>query len=443
MLLEFRVENYLSFYKEVTFSMLAANSVKAHDGTDEAEDNNLLELAPAKERVLKFAALYGANGSGKSNFIRSIRDMQGAVLESNINDEYLNRLSANAFQLDVEGREKPSSFEVTFSIDSTIYRYGFEFFDGTITAEWLFLRAVDSAYEKYCFRREKNHIQTNPRTWKRVTGIDAKTRSNALYLSTCAQFNVAEAITIKNWFRYRLVIVSGLQNNVIGMTARRYYEDPELRSQILNFMHQIDAGIRDISVDFTEVDSLPNLPKALVSILKNQSQIDSDGKFKRIDIFLKRDQYLHGQKIGTTKLAFDLESEGTKKAFIFSGPWFDTLNHGGTLIVDEFGASLHTKLSIELVKVFQRAKSSQAQLIAATHDTNLLRADLLRRDQIWFAEKDLIGATDLYSLVEYRIDQSRSVRNNASFSKDYLTGRYGAIPYFGDIDGFLGGFGVR
>lgn len=108
--------------------------------------------------------------------------------------------------------------------------------------------------------------------------------------------------------------------------------------------------------------------------------------------------------------------------------------------MDEFGSHLHTKLSLDLVKIFQKATNASAQLIVATHDTNLLRRDLLRRDQIWFAEKNDRGVTDLYSLVEYRIDQARAVRNDASYGKDYLLGRYGAIPYFGDVEQFLGGW---
>ena len=113
------------------------------------------------------------------------------------------------------------------------------------------------------------------------------------------------------------------------------------------------------------------------------------------------------------------------------------------MVVDEFGASIHTKLSLELVRLFQSGLNrANAQLIFTTHDTNLLRRDLLRRDQIWFAEKDQHGVSDLYSLVEYKINQATSVRNDASFEKDYLLGKYGAIPYFGNIERFIAENGV-
>ena len=125
------------------------------------------------------------------------------------------------------------------------------------------------------------------------------------------------------------------------------------------------------------------------------------------------------------------------------GQWFDSLLNGKTLIVDEFGASLHTKLSFELIRLFQSTINRGAQLILTTHDTNLLRKDLFRRDQIWFVEKDKEGVSDLYSLVEYKINQATSVRNDASFEKDYLQGKYGAIPFFGDIEQFVIDYGEK
>jgi AAA15 family ATPase/GTPase len=138
---------------------------------------------------------------------------------------------------------------------------------------------------------------------------------------------------------------------------------------------------------------------------------------------------------------FGLESRGTQKLFALLGPLLDTIENGKILIVDELDSRLHTKLTIELLKIFEsKINKKNAQLIFASHDTNLLRGDLFRRDQIWFAEKNPIGDTDLYSLVEYKINKEISVRNDASFEKDYLIGKYGAIPYFGNIEKFLNEF---
>ena len=148
--------------------------------------------------------------------------------------------------------------------------------------------------------------------------------------------------------------------------------------------------------------------------------------------------------MGNESLNFKFESLGTTKLFVLLGPFFDTIQNGDVLIINEFGTSLHTQLSVELLKLFYSTMNVLgAQLIITTHDTNLLRKDLLRRDQIWFAEKSSEGASDLYSLVEYKINQANSVRNDASFSKDYLLGRYGAIPYFGNIDKFIMEYGSK
>jgi len=132
------------------------------------------------------------------------------------------------------------------------------------------------------------------------------------------------------------------------------------------------------------------------------------------------------------KESFDLErheSEGTQKLFALAGILFDTLNKGSVLFIDEFDASLHPLMSHAIVELFNSSQTNpnNAQLIFMTHDTNLLSNKLFRRDQIWFTEKNKYGATDLYSLAEYK------VRNDASFEKDYIQGRYGAIPYIGNL----------
>ena len=166
----------------------------------------------------------------------------------------------------------------------------------------------------------------------------------------------------------------------------------------------------------------------------------SDTKEISINAFHKKFSDAN-ELIDTIALDFELESKGTQKLFSLLGPWFDTLEKGKILIVDELDSRLHTKLTTELLRVFQSSINiDNAQLIFASHDTNLLRNDLFRRDQIWFTEKNELGATDLYSLVEYKINQATRVRNDASFEKDYLIGKYGAIPYFGDIQKFINDF---
>ena len=296
---------------------------------------------------------------------------------------------------------------------------------------------MGTARESYCFEREKNAIKVNPRTWAGAKGGAEQTRKTALYLTTCAQFNVRDAITVKDWFAKKLVILSGGQaEHYLAQTIQLYQNDQRMKNDIVGFLHQIDCGIRDIKIKVEKVEDLSAVSPSQRAFL--QWGVTENG----LEKYEIRSQHDCLEKDGSTssiEMPFDVESTGTQKAFALAGPWFEVLRSGGTLVVDEFGSYFHTKLSLDLVKIFQRVTNTNAQLIVATHDTNLLHRDLLRRDQIWFAEKNDRGVTDLYSLVEYRIDQARAVRNDASYGKDYLLGRYGAIPYFGDVEQFLGG----
>lgn len=437
MLIEFRVQNFLSFRDEATFSMLAAPSVREHDGSDDPSRSNLLLEPFGRDRVLKFAALYGANGSGKSNLIRSLLTMKNVVCYSLVVDGLLSALCSQHFCLDRECATRPSAWEIVFVETGVCYRYGFEVERGEVSAEWLFRKKKGTARESYCFERDRNTIKVNPRTWAGAKGVAEQTRKTALYLTTCAQFNVQDAITVKDWFAKKLVILSGTQaEHYLAQTIQLFRNDQRMNNDIVGFLRQIDSGIRDIKIKAEQIEDLSAVPPSQRASL--QWNVTENG-LEKYEIRSRHDCLEKDGSVSSIEMPFDVESTGTQKAFALAGPWFEVLRSGGTLVVDEFGSYLHTKLSLDLVKIFQRVTNTNAQLIVATHDTNLLRRDLLRRDQIWFAEKKDRGVTDLYSLVEYRIDQARAVRNDASYGKDYLLGRYGAIPYFGDVEQFLGG----
>ena len=437
MLIDFTFKNFLSFKDEKTFSLIAANSVKEMEDKD--GDSNV-EIDLAGNRFLRIAAIYGANASGKSNLIEAMAFFRVMILSSFQDDSILRHYN-NFFQLDGESSKIPSSFEMNFSVHGKIFRYGFEVLHEQIESEWLFERDSKTQRESYCFNRERKTIKVNPRTFKGTRGLTEKTRNNALFLSTTAQFNVTQSMIIKEWFRKEFNVLSGL-DETLNYTARQYLHDVQMQHEILDFIRLIDLGIKDISVTEEIVPNTEVLHNALVhrdmippvamETLQNSKTIH------RLEITTTHDKYLDGKADGEAVFPFKLESLGTKKAFAFLGPWFDALRKGGVLIIDEYGTSLHTQLAQELIKLFQsKINSNGAQLIVTTHDTNLLHKDLLRRDQIWFTEKNKEGASDLYSLVEYKVNQATSVRNDASFSKDYLAGKYGAIPFFGDIKRFI------
>ena len=415
--------------------MLSARSVKEHSGIDD-EQNNLLVCPQKNIKTLKFAVIYGANASGKSNLIKCVAHMREGVLRSVLDEKYFERLSQNIFCLDEGASQEPSLFEITFLEEGNQYRYGFEFYNAKVISEWLFKRADNSTRESYCFVRENNEIKVNSRQFRGAKGLSSKTRQNALFISICSQFNVSDAMVVKEWFRKKLNIISGDYHNILNYTAFQFQQNESMRKMILAMMTHFDTGIKSIDIKESNLDSSTVVPIQIKKIMQILAPDSDTEKIKKLDIFTHHEKFKAQIISGTQTLPFEKESEGTQILFSLSGPLLETIRSGGTLFVDEFGANFHTQLSIELIKIFQSQINNSAQLIVASHDTTFLRKELLRRDQIWFTEKDNYGATDLYSLVEYRINRENSVRNDASFGKDYLQGKYGAIPYFGNLREF-------
>ncbi len=436
MLVEFSFENFMSFPHEANFSMIAANSVKEME--DDSEYSNVVTINNADLRLLKVGAVYGANASGKSNLIGALSFFKLMVLNSFLDETLLRDSGKAKFLLSTEGHNLPSSFEMTFIIGDMRYRYGFEIKNEKVDSEWLFQKPLDASRESYCFTRENGEIKINSKVFKGAGRLQEKTRANALFLSTSAQFNVETSMQIKEWFNTKLHILVAPEQPK-QFTARKFMTDEWMKQRVLNFIKVIDLGIEDLSVTESSIDTNNEDPRLRQITAELARMINPDGAdIKKLDILASHSVYDGDNLVSKQVFPFELESLGTNKIFSLLGPWFDCLRHGGTLVVDEFGASLHTHLAMEMIRLFQSSMNGTgAQLIITTHDTNLLRKDLLRRDQIWFVEKNTKGESDLYSLVEYKIHQAQSVRNDASYQKDYLVGKYGAIPYFGNIQQFI------
>jgi len=453
MLIEFSVSNYLSIKEAITFSMVASNAVKELENPTEGV-NNIFWDKNNKNKYLKSAVVYGANGSGKSNLLSAIGFFRKFILSSSNDRQADDEIRTIPFLLSTETENTPSSFEMVFVIDTIRFRYGFEATKKTITSEWLFgFDTENSNKESSYFTRENQEIKVSNKNFKEGKGLENKTRPNALFLSTVAQLNGEVSNKIQNWLKTNINVISGLEDATTGYTIGRFQDQKEFRKKIINFFKLINLGIEDIKIEETALDNLSKIsPKkredekiaGLIQELQKElkERLKKGGDAKEITINTFHKKFNEANKlIDTIAIDFELESKGTQKLFSLLGPWFDTLEKGKILIVDELDSRLHTKLTAELLKIFQSSiNTKNAQLIFASHDTNLLRNDLFRRDQIWFTEKGKTGSTDLYSLVEYKINQATSVRNDASFEKDYLIGKYGAIPYFGNISKFLNDF---
>ena len=424
-IIQFSVSNYRSFKEPQAFSLEAAAIVSRDKRLDET---NVMESTD--HRLLRSAAIYGANASGKSNFTSALNFFKRLILNSSKETQAEERIPTEPFLLAESSAREPSKFEAIFLVDGRRTRYGFQVTQERVVAEWLF--EVRAKKETRLFTRDANGIEV-ARPFAEGKGLEGKTRNNALFLSVVAQFNGKISQRLQTWAR-SLNVVSGLSDNgYLGFTITAFEKGE--RDSILRFVRGLDVGITDVTVTRRSLrESLPaNIPEPLRDFLLEQKDVDLNQVFTEHSVFSE-----DGAIVGVA--TFDLErneSEGTQKLFALSGPILDTLKRGNVLVVDELDARLHPLITCSLIRLFNSPLSNPhgAQLIFTTHDTNLLNHNLMRRDQVWFAEKDRVGATKLYSLAEYR------VRNDAPFEKDYIRGKYGAVPFLGSLEALMDGSG--
>lgn len=416
MLINFTFQNFRSFRDEKTLSMEAGSIKELKESVIEKD----------KYRLLPVSVLYGANSSGKSNVLSALLTMRGVVLYSvrlNPSDE----LFFNPFMLDIDSPTQPTSFEIEFIQDGAMYRYGFEYNQKRIIKEWLYEKcAGEGEREHNLFLRVEDDFEVNKSQFPEGFGKEDATAGNRLFVSLVAQLKGEKSKKIIDWFG-KCNYLSGLTSQVYeGYTLQMLYEHLNGCDDALNFFHHVNLGFNNIIItekenpnDFSQMNSSPadNLNrKKIVETQTTHNIYNRDGSISGERAFAKD----------------EMESEGTKKVIEMSGPIFDTLNKGKLLVVDELDAKLHPLLTRNIVGLFMDPNINRngAQLIFATHDTHLLNLEYLRRDQIWFTEKDNTESSDLYSLIEFRDGDGNKVRNDSSIEKDYINGRYGAIPFF-------------
>lgn len=398
MLIEFTVGNHLSIKEKKTLSLEAA-SIKEYEG-------NLIDTG--EYRLLRSAVIYGANSSGKSNFINSLTTMQVIIRES-AKKTSTDKINVKPFLLSTETENEPSYFEVLFLLDGIRYRYGFEVNEIRVVSEWLFL--CKGKKESQLFFRQNDSIEFSS-SFSEGKGLEERTRDNALFLSVADQFNGPLSKKIMAWFNTH-AILSGLKHENDRFFTLALYDNEFWRKELVIFLDQFNLGFSEFGVD---EDVTPN---------RKNSVFTYHNKFDDIGLAL-------------SKIKFNLsnqESSGTNKLFDIAGYIVVGLILGRLTIIDELDAKLHPLITLAIVNLFNSPihNKNNAQLIFATHDTNLLNTGCFRRDQIYFTEKDRLESTDLYSLVEYQEPDGTKIRNDRKFEKDYIQGRYGAIPFIGDF----------
>jgi AAA15 family ATPase/GTPase len=424
---QFTVKNYKTFKDEATLSLVASNYDKK---TLEAE--NIYSDEVFNKRILKSAVVYGANASGKSTLVNAIAFMRFFVLRS-AGRQQGDSIEVDPFRLNVTTENEPSEFEVIFSFDHILYRYGFEATQEEVISEWLYYKPKTKEVE--LFYRDGDQIDFHESLFSKgkMVATQGLVRKNALLVSVAAQFNEEQAIAVINWFR-NLRVISNVREYFSQRFTINRTKTPADKQKIITLLKDADFGIQDIEVELMNED---NIPSHYPPSLRNKSIAEiKEGNMERVkDILFSHRKYGRDNEF-VHNVPFSLdkdESSGTQKYFNLLGPILDVLENGQVLIVDELDAQLHPNLLCRIISLFHSTEMNHnnAQLIFNTHDTNLLDSGLFRRDQIWFTDKDKYGAAKLYSLADF---SSEEVRKNEAFEKNYIKGKYGAVPYFGSMD---------
>ncbi len=418
MFIDFTVENYRSIKEMQTLSMSAANIISKYKVLD---SKNVFKPSP-KLTILKSKAIYGANASGKSNLIRALATFISIVTDS-VKDEKILSSRIESFELSTETEDKPSYFQLSFLLNKVYYRYGFEATNKEIKSEWLF--GSPGKKEVPFFTREGATINVNANQFKEGSKVSELysqpendiARSNSLFITAVKSFSGGIAREIVDYLS-GYIIISGLSDLRLHKIAEESIGDEGKRIKIAELLRVADVGIDDISrIEYQSNKGIEKNSKKFLTITRH----------KKFDKNLKQ--------AGSANFFMLMnESEGSKKMFEVSPLILNALNENRVLFMDEFDARFHPLLTKKIVELFNSGSNKGSQFVFATHDTNLLNAKLLRRDQICFVEKDKYGASHFYSLVDFK-----GVRNDASFEKDYVSGKYGAIPFLGDFNSIIEG----
>ena len=405
MLIRFSFKNFKSFKNENCLDM-EATSLKEHEYNVTKIDN---------DEYLKVSAIYGANASGKTNVLQAFDYMKKRILVSDDSKKNSPIDEENVYSFMINN--DPIALEVEIlAKNNKIYKYGFEVLKDTIISEWLFEKRVNKFYS--IFERENNNVSMKPNKISDLVNIDERT----LFLNIYSKIdrNNEDFSNVYDWFVNSTYLDLGNPNFerfINNRVSLKILSDENYKKELLKFIKTFDSGIEGIKTT----------PDSIEAVKSNNGIID-------IEVIHK------GEKGEVKALPFYLESNGTRKMFHLFDFFMDALKNGMVLFVDELDAKLHPLLTRYIINLFHNSDTNKGngQLIYSTHDTVNLNKETFRRDEIWFVEKDKNGVSELYSLSDYIIEDengnAKKVRNDATYNKDYLTGRYGAIPILEDFD---------
>ena len=405
MLIRFSFKNFKSFKNENCLDM-EATSLKEHEYNIAKIDNS---------EYLKVSAIYGANASGKTNVLQAFDYMKKRILVSDDSKKNSPIDEENVYSFMINN--DPIALEVEIlAKNNKIYKYGFEVLKDTIISEWLFEKRVNKFYS--IFERENNNVSMKPNKISDLVNIDERT----LFLNIYSKIdrNNDDFSNVYDWFVNSTYLDLGNPNFerfINNRVSLKILSDENYKKELLKFIKTFDSGIEGIKTT----------PDSIEAVKSNNGMIDIE--------------VIHKGENGELKaLPFYLESNGTRKMFHLFDFFMDALKNGMVLFVDELDAKLHPLLTRYIINLFHNSDTNKGngQLIYSTHDTVNLNKETFRRDEIWFAEKDKDGISEIYALSDYILEDDKNagkkVRNDATYNKDYLTGRYGAIPVLEEFE---------
>lgn len=400
MMLQFSCSNHKSIRKKIVFSTIA--------GSDDTFEEMLKPFSNV--RVLRSAVIYGANGSGKSNFIDALGFMRNLVSES-INHQPGQGIFQAPHKLNLS--DVPSEYDIQFVKNDIRYAYGFSIVKNAVEKEYLYY--FPKGRQVKIFERAAMEIKPGDK-YKNVFEVSIGIlKENRLFLSCAANYtNRKEIEDAFLFFKEDIVVYNSSINNWTEYSIQLMQQSDEVKKIFVEILQALGTGIKDIKVrlektKLTAKDLPQEMPEALKMLMTSQEANVIEAKLV-YDAF-------------ETDLMTE-ESTGIKRLFEVVCPIIDIIQQGKILVCDEIETGLHESIVYQIVKLFNlQGKNQFAQLIFSTHDTSLLDSNLFRRDQIWFTQLDHQRSTDLYSLVEIK-----NVRKTENLANGYISGKYGAIP---------------
>ena len=409
MLIRFSFKNFKSFKDENVLDM-EATSLKEHE-------YNLVKTDQVN--LLKVAAIYGANASGKTNVLQAFDYMKKRILVSDDSKKNSPIDEDNVYSYMINN--EPISLEVEIlAKNNKIYKYGFDVLKDSIVSEWLYIKKINKFYS--IFEREKNNVTMKSNN--KISGL-ANIDERTLFLNIYSKIDKdnEDFNNVYDWFVDANYLDLGnprFEDFINTRISLKILSDEKYKKELLRFIKTFDSGIEGIK-------TTPN----------SLEEVQNNNRVVKVELIHR------GENNELKALPLELESNGTRKMFHLFDFFMDALRNGMVLFIDELDAKLHPLLTRYIINLFHNSETNigNGQLIYSTHDTVNLNKETFRRDEIWFTEKNRDGVSEMYALSDYILDDEdgnnksgKKVRNDATYNKDYLTGRYGAIPVLEEFE---------